>query len=570
MKTPRPYQEAAITSCLKYLFEQKGNPLVVAPVGSGKSLMIAEVVKRLQGFYPDIKILMLSHVKELIEQNAAELLEQHPECDVGIYCAGLKRKDRRASVTYATIQSMANKLIHLSAPPQIIIVDECHLISHKDSTQYRKLIDEAMHLNPNCRVIGFTGTPFRADTGRLDEGDNKIFDAVCYEISMSYMIKEGYWAKPICPDVETRMDTSSVAIRGGDYVAKQLQETVDNPDLTLSCVDEMISLARNRKKWLVFTAGIHHAEEVCRILKESGIKAEYLTGDHDVKDRSIIIEKFRRGDIKCLVNVAVLTTGFNVPDIDMIAFMRPTRSPVLYIQMIGRGVRPVYAQGIDLSSKEGRFEAMAQSHKQDCMVLDFGNVVKELGPIDAVSIEKSYVEKEESDEKGEAIMKICPSCSYECAPAQRVCHNCGYQFLNIEKKAARETAVMSEDEKPKWLDVTEVYYEKHNKKGGHPSLKVSYATIDGFMREWICFEHHKYDAESPKRFAWNKAVRWHKARRPDDKPPTTVEAAIEMNYVNPSRVKVKRNGKFWEVIDYDFTVNENKTVDEEDYFDIPF
>jgi len=569
MKTLRPYQAAAEKSLFKYLFEKKGHPLVVAPVGAGKSLMIAEFIKKLHDLYPRTRIIMLTHVKELLSQNAAELMEQYKDVDMGFYCAGLNQKRLHNDVTFASVQSINSKLGNINRVPEIIIIDEAHLISHKSKTQYRKFIDGALALNPNCRVIGFTGTPFRADTGRLDEGENKLFDEVAYEIGMDFMIDEGYWARPVCPKIATKMDVSGVKVRGGDYVAGELERTVNTAELNDDCVKEMIKLGKNRKKWLVFTAGVQHAEDVTAELKSAGIVAEYITGDTPKSERSAIIAAYKRGEIRCLVNVAVLTTGFNVPDIDMLVFMRPTKSPVLYIQTVGRGVRPVYQDGYDLSTKEGRLAAIAASIKPDCMVLDFGNVVATLGAIDQVSIEKKYQGEVEPVEGDEAVTKICPSCGTECAGAQRYCYNCGYCFIDLQKEAANK-AIMSSDEQPEWVNVLECWTDKHNKIGGHPSMKVTYATMSQAIREWVCFEHHNYEEGNNKRFAWEMAQAWHNKRLPEMDVPRSVDEAVKIDYPTPTRIKIRRKGKYHEVMDYDFGAKEPEAVDPWFDDDIPF
>lgn len=573
MKTLRPYQDAAIKSLFKYLFENPGkNPLVVAPVAAGKSLLIADFIRQMHVFYPRCRIVMLTHVKELLEQNAEELDAQYFGCDMGFYCAGLNQKRLHNDVTFASIQSIHNKIGDFNRPPEIIIIDECHLISHKESTTYRKFIDAAISLNPNCRVIGFTGTPFRADTGRLDEGEGKLFDDVCYEIGMDYMIEQGFWAKPVCPAVATKMNVSGIAMRGGDYVLSELEKAVNTHEMNDACVNELIDKGRDRKKWLIFTAGVQHAHDVAADIESTGIAVRVVTGDTPKAERDETISWFRQQHdfIKCLVNVAVLTTGFNVPDIDLLAFMRPTRSPVLYVQTVGRGVRPVYAPGYDLTMQQGRLDAIANSIKPDCMILDFGNVVGSLGPIDQVTIKKKY--KGESDGTGEAIMKICPSCGAECAAAQRYCYNCSYCFIELESKAA-DKAIVSRDIPPEWVDVLQVYHDRHNKEGGVPSMKVAYFTMQGIMREWVCFEHHQFEPGDPKRFAWDKACEWHKLRFPDSPVPNSVEDALEINYPKPSRILIRPDGKYWRVLDYEFDnteqVIEEKIVEEE-YFDIPF
>ena len=548
MKTLRPYQEAADKSLFKYLLTQgSGHPLVVAPVGAGKSLMIAELIKRLHGMYSRVRVVVLTHVKELLVQNAEELMGQFPGCDFGFYCAGLGEKKLYNDVTFASIQSIHNKIHDFNRPPEIIIIDECHLISHKAETRYRKFIDAALLVNPNCKVIGYTGTPFRADTGRLDEGKGKLFDEVAYEIGMEFMIEEGYWAKPVATNVNTNMDVSDVAVRGGDYVAGELEKKINTVELNDACVKELIEKGVNRRKWLVFTAGVQHAHDVAEEIQKAGVPVGVVTGDTPPEERSALIEQFRTGELRCIVNVAVLTTGFNVPDIDLLCFMRPTRSPVLYIQTTGRGVRPVYADGYDLLTKEGRLAAIAASPKEDCLILDFGGVVKTLGPIDQVSIRKTYNGEKEREGEGEAVMKICPACGAECAGAQRYCYSCSYCFIELSDKAG-EDAVVSVDIEPQWVKVLGMMTSRHEKEGKIPSMKVTYSTMQGAYREWICFEH--------KGFARQKAEAWHNMTAYRLPVPDTVDKALEIEYKQPSRIKVKKEGKYWRILDYEWKTDE--------------
>lgn len=572
MKTLRPYQSAAEKSLFKYLFEKKGHPLVVAPVAAGKSLMIAEFIRKLTDKYPKVRIVMVTHVKELLTQNAEELIEQFKDVDMGFYCAGLNQKRLHNDVTFASIQSVHNKVANFNRVPEIIVIDECHLISHKATTQYRKFIDSVLTLNPNCRVIGYTGTPFRADTGRLDEGENKLFDDIAYEIGMDFMIEEGYWSKPVAPEIATKMDVSGVKSRGGDYIIGELEKAINVSEVTDPCIREMIEKGANRNKWLIFTAGVEHAEEVTKALNEAGVSARCVHSKMPASENTQNLKDHKAGRYKALVNVAKLTTGYNDPEIDLLAFMRPTRSPVLYIQMTGRGVRTVYAQGYDLNTKQGRLDAIANSIKPDCMLLDFGGVVATLGPIDQVSIKKKYTGEKEKGEDGEAITKICPSCGVECAASQRYCYACSYCFINLAEEASNK-AVVSMDEPPQWVDVMHMQQNKHQTPDSwQPSMVVTYTTMIGAIRQWICFQHWNAGQGNPKRYAWDMAVKWHKERLPDEPVPTVVFDAVQMDYPQPSRIKVRRKGKYYEVIDYEFKPRQGfKEVEaEEEFFDIAF
>jgi DNA repair protein RadD len=467
-----------------------------------------------------------------------------------------------------------NKIDAFNRVPEIILIDECHLISHNGQTQYRRFFEAVRQINPNAKIIGFTGTPFRSDTGRLDEGDEALFGGIAYEIEMSYMIEQGYWAKPVTPELAYKMDKEGVQTRGGDFIAKQLQEKVNTKDVNEKCVKELVQHGQGRSKWLVFTAGVEHCEDVLAEVRGYGIEADMVTGDTPKAERAQIIERFRRGEIKCLVNVAVLTTGFNVPDVDLLCFMRPTRSPVLYIQTTGRGVRPVYADGYDLSTAQGRLSAIAASKKKDCMILDFGGVIDELGPIDQVSIQKSRKEKKETDEEaqGDAPVKFCPECQAACKGAQRYCYECGYQFFKLEDKAAGG-AVVSVDQEPEWHEVLDWQMAKHIKisdPDAPASMKVIYSTMGGIFKEYLCFEHHIYGGTN-KYYAFEKARQWYKRHIPDiygDKCPDTVDKAVELEHIykKPTRILVKPNGKFHNIIDVDFTEKEEN----KELLDIPF
>lgn len=575
VKVLRTYQDSAINSLWDYLITKKGNPLVVVPVAGGKTLLMAEFIRQVHEKYPRTRIAVVTHVKELLQQGAEELLNQYPSCDFGFYCASLGEKKLYNDVTFASIQSVHNKIDRFNRCPEIILIDECHLISHRDTTTYRKFIDSVLAINPNCKIIGFTGTPFRSDTGRLDDGEGKLFDDIAYEIPMSYMIEEGYWTKPFTPKPDFTMDVSGVKTRNGDYIESQLQKAVDIDEVTQKCVDSIIKHAVNRKKCLIFAAGVEHAEHIRDALRQRGESAEAITGE--TLNRSILLNQFERGEYKYLVNVAVLTTGYDCPSIDMIVFMRPMKSPVLYIQCVGRGVRTCYADGYDLSTKDGRLSAIANGIKPDCMVLDFGGVVKELGCIDQVEIRKTYLGESENDIKGDAITKRCPSCGAECAGAQRYCYECSYSFVaNSLDVSASNKAVVSIDIEPEEYRVMGVEYKKHIKRGDSeapPSMVVEYVTMDGVFREWVCFEHHIYPEGDNKRFAWKKAQEWHRARDEFSECPISVDDAVNFGYQEPEYVIVKKEGKYDRVIGVKFVLN-NEDIhngkQELNEYEIPF
>lgn len=310
-----------------------------------------------------------------------------------------------------------------------------------------------------------------------------------------------------------------------------MEKAVDIDEITKKCVDEIVFHGQQRKKWLIFTAGIQHCEHVTQEILSRGISCEMVIGDTDKKERENIVKRFKSGETKCLVNVATMTTGVNVPDIDMIAFLRPTKSPVLYIQMIGRGLR----------TAEG---------KENLLCLDFGGVIENLGPIDSVEIRKKNTAKDPDAPKGDAILKHCPACGEMCAAAQRFCYVCSYSFINdaLNTKSEDHNAILSSDEPIEERAVIAMNIDKHYKGGNieaTPSLCVSYITMSGVYKEWICFEHKGY--------ARDKAIHWHKKMGMEGmNPPNTIDDAIGYGYKAPSKVMIRKEGKYYRVKDISF------------------
>ena len=238
--------------------------------------------------------------------------------------------------------------------------------------------------------------------------------------------------------------------------------------------------------------------------------------------------------------------------------MRPTKSPVLYIQTTGRGIRPVYAAGYDLTTKQGRLDSIANSKKPDCLILDFGCVIENLGPIDSVEIRKKNTAKDPDAPKGDAILKRCPACGEMCAAAQRFCYVCSYSFLSdaLNKNAENHNAILSSDEPIEERAVIAMNLDKHYKGGNvdaTPSLCVSYVTMSGVYKEWICFEHKGY--------ARDKAIHWHKKMGMEGmNPPNTIDEAIVYGYKMPSKVMIRKEGKYYRVKDISFDKIEEPKV----------
>jgi DNA repair protein RadD len=210
--------------------------------------------------------------------------------------------------------------------------------------------------------------------------DHIVFDGSSVEY-FNWFISEGYLMPLIPKRTKMQLDVSGVGKRGGEYISSELQAAVNKAEANQLALNEALAVAGDRKKWLVFCAGVEHAEDFAELLNQNGVKACAVHSKMGGKERDQAIADFKSGKIMALTNNNVLTTGFDCPDIDLIIMLRPTGSPVLWVQMLGRGTRPVYAPGFDLSDREQRLAAIAASDKQNCLVLDFSGNSRRLGPI---------------------------------------------------------------------------------------------------------------------------------------------------------------------------------------------
>ena len=305
----------------------------------------------------------------------------------------------------------------------------------------------------------------------------------------------------------------------------------DKEELVQATCDEIVELAKERKRWLVFAVTIEHAEHVRDALRMRGVDAEVVSSETDKRERNRLINAFRRGEIKCLVNVAVLTTGFDVPEVDFIALLRATKSPVLYVQIAGRGMR--IAEG-----------------KTDCLWADFTDTTANMGPVDAV---KGRLPNTKGT--GQPPFKLCPKCGSQNAAGATECLDCGYLFPEPERikhgVAASNAAVLSSQREGMFhtLPVTEVRYRAHHKEGSPPSLRVEY--YDGIVRaasEWVCLSHDGY--------ARTKAESWWRGRTTIDAIPGSTEQALEwLDYSEdilrkPAAIIVNKSGKYPTIVSY--------------------
>ncbi len=533
----RPYQLEAVAATYDHLSKKETNPCVVIPTAGGKSLVLgqiaADVVSRWNG-----RVLILAHVKELLQQNAEKVRAICPDIEVGIYSAGLNSRDTDTPVLVAGIQSVYQRAQELGTF-DLVIVDEAHLIPEDGDGMYRTFLAASKELCPHQRVVGFTATPYRVQGGLICKPEN-VLNEVCYEVGVRRLIAEGYISKLTAKAGHSTIDLTGLHVRAGEFVAEDVDKAVGNKSAVDSSVADMIERAKGRKSIIVFCSSVAHCSSVAdRIRELTGDRVAVVTGETPSHERAKIIQEFKgvtqtdlfgntEPSIRWLCNMGVLTTGFDAPNIDCVALLRPTKSAGLYVQMVGRGFR--------LSPETG---------KQDCLVLDYGGNIARHGPVDAVTVKENRGTG--LKDKETPMAKECPNCAEMVHPAVMVCPACGFEFPKPTSELddrARNGGILSGEVSFDDHQIRRADYDVHVKRNAEPgaprTVECDYFDADDFRvihREWLCPEHTGYARQKFERW-------WHEHARRDIYPPFSAEevAALCRNPAivrQPSAITVK-------------------------------
>jgi DNA repair protein RadD len=548
---PRYYQNNAVREFFSYIDYNPGrHPLIVLPTGSGKSAVMAMIILEMLKF-EGTRVLVLAHRAKLIEQNAQELtgLLNNIFYDVGIYSASLKQRDTQSRVLFAGIQSVYNKAWELGFF-DMILVDEAHRINIKAEGMYRQFLDEQTKINPKIVIGGLTATHYRTKGGLIcDEAhENRIFNDVCYEVSIRELMDSGHLKNRdkqqyLCPiispskSMQSRVDLSGVSIRGGEYVQNEMENAFMVDDLIENTVNEILSYVQDRNKVLIFTAGKRHCGTVYQTLLAKSCTVGMVHSGFKHEENEQILKDFSDGRIKFLLNIDVLTEGYNDKSIDCIAVLRATQSVGLWVQIVGRGFR-------------------LHPSKDDCLILDFGGNIMRHGPVDKIEV------KRQKNGEGRTVytspQKECPNCKSLIAIQALTCPDCGYEFPLPERhddEASTEN-ILSKWKPPVEYEVHHVTYSRHEKKDKPDSMRVDYHIDMGTrFSEYICLDHDG--------FAKKKALQW-VAKRTSERIDTVDVALIcKELFRQPKSILVNENDKFPRIVSYIFETAEEEAARKE-------
>ena len=575
MYTLRTYQQEAVDRTLNYFRKRRDPAVIVLPTGAGKSLVIAELAKIAIG-----RVLVLAHVKELVEQN--HLKYESYGLHAGIYSAGLNQKDSEQKVIFGSIQSVAKAKDAFFKDFTLVVIDECHRVGLEPDSQYAKVITQLKLNNPRICILGLTATPYRlglgwiynyALRGELKTQEQRFFKHCIYDLPLEYMISNQYLTPPVQVDIPVTSYDFSELIEGGNaYTMAQLEEALHQQRrLTPLIIKNIIDITENdqRQGVMIFSSTVKHAQEIMDHLPTG--QARLVVGTTELSERDQIVHDFKQKAFKYLVNVSVLTTGFDAAHVDVIAILRPTESISLYQQIVGRGLR-------------------LDTDKKDCLVLDYtgmGHSIfsPEIGEkktaSESVAVqvpcpECGFINDFWGilDDEGKLLehfgrkcrgghvnadnyelipcgyrfrFKICTQCSAENDISARDCSNCGCELIDPDTKLKQ--ARLSKDAHVLTPDSIEML-ERVDKKGT-PYLQVKYYDYDA---QFVAEMHYLNNPTSLKKFSIN-FLRSH-LRKPEQKVHiSSVSDAVKLRAQlrMPSFVIARKQGKFWKITEKIFS-----------------
>ncbi len=565
----RNYQQEAVDNTITYFKKKRDPAVIVLPTGAGKSLVIAELARVAKG-----RVLVLAHVKELVEQNYQKYISY--DLKAGIFSAGLNRKEADHKVIFGSIQSVARAETDFFKDFTLLVIDECHRVGLDQDSQYGQVINLIRKDNPSVCILGLTATPYRlgmgwiynySHLGIIQTEEQRFFKQCVYELSLKYMIHNKFLTPPVKVDIPvTSYDFSELGESDKAYSATQIENILKGQRrLTPLIIKNIIDITDHyeRKGVMIFSSTVNHAKEILEYLPSGS--ARIILGDTEDSERDLIIEEFKQQRFKYLVNVSVLTTGFDAPHVDVIAILRPTESVSLYQQIIGRGLR-------------------LDEAKKDCFILDYTGMghniyspqirdkrpTKETVPVviecpkcsfqndfwGVVDIDGEVIEHFGRKCKGGAHdslnynfipcgykfrYKICNQCGHENDVTARDCKMCKTILIDADSKLKQ--AKLSKNSHVLRPD-TVMMSEKVD-KNGNSYLEIRYFDYDA---ESLA-EHHYLNGESNlKKFNIN-FLRTHLKRPEMNLGIKSVQEVIKLQekFRMPAFVIARKQEKFWKI-----------------------
>ncbi|KHF13642.1 carboxylate--amine ligase [Vibrio parahaemolyticus] len=575
MYTLRPYQADSVKAVIHYFRKHSTPAVIVLPTGAGKSLVIAELARLAKG-----RVLVLAHVKELVEQNHAKY--ESYGLKGAIFSAGLGRKETDQQVVFASVQSVVRNLDSFKNQFSLLVIDECHRVPDDKNSSYQKVITHLRELNPGIKVLGLTATPYRLGMGwiyqyhtrgQVRTEESRFFRDCIFELPIRYLLDENFLTPARMMDAPVlSYDFSQLKpANTGRYKEAEMDMVIDKAKrATPQIVEQIIQYARERKGVMIFAATVRHAQEIHGLLPEG--ETAIVIGDTPTPERDAIIQAFKNREIKYLVNVSVLTTGFDAPHVDLIAILRPTESVSLYQQIVGRGLRlsegkneclvlDYAGNSYDLYQPEvgdPKPDSTSEIITIPCPACGFNNNF--WGKLDSNGFLlehfgrrcQGYFEDEDTGEREHCgyrfRAKYCGECGADNDIAARICHECDATLVDPDKKL--KEALNLKD--ALIFECTEMDLSVFKSNDGKSQLKVTYSG-EPYQGEGHALVHEFWslNTKKQKQTFKDQFVRPHLAdkHRPFEEASPTRVVANQHRFRLPQFVIARKSGRFWKLRD---------------------
>ncbi|HAS3128094.1 TPA: DEAD/DEAH box helicase [Vibrio parahaemolyticus] len=575
MYTLRPYQADSVKAVIHYFRKHSTPAVIVLPTGAGKSLVIAELARLAKG-----RVLVLAHVKELVEQNHAKY--EGYGLKGAIFSAGLGRKETDQQVVFASVQSVVRNLDSFKNQFSLLVIDECHRVPDDKNSSYQKVITHLRELNPGIKVLGLTATPYRLGMGwiyqyhtrgQVRTEESRFFRDCIFELPIRYLLDENFLTPARMMDAPVlSYDFSQLKpANTGRYKEAEMDMVIDKAKrATPQIVEQIIQYARERKGVMIFAATVRHAQEIHGLLPEG--ETAIVIGDTPTPERDAIIQAFKNREIKYLVNVSVLTTGFDAPHVDLIAILRPTESVSLYQQIVGRGLRlsegkneclvlDYAGNSYDLYQPEvgdPKPDSTSEIITIPCPACGFNNNF--WGKLDSNGFLlehfgrrcQGYFEDEDTGEREHCgyrfRAKYCGECGADNDIAARICHECDATLVDPDKKL--KEALNLKD--ALIFECTEMDLSVFKSNDGKSQLKVTYSG-EPYQGEGHALVHEFWslNTKKQKQTFKDQFVRPHLAdkHRPFEEASPSRVVANQHRFRLPQFVIARKSGRFWKLRD---------------------
>ena len=532
----RPYQREDLSNILDAIRRERFI-LLQAATGAGKTILFSALIRHCMESY-DMRIGVIAHREVLIRQAYDKLLKVWPEGApyTGLACRSAdKRVDVEARVVIGSPQTLAGRLNEMP-PLHLLILDECHRVPPRnEKSQYRTLIERLTGYYPQLRVVGFTATPYRLGHGmiygaRCRPGKKNWWDALHYQIRISALQEQGYLVALRAKEAENiDGDLESVRTDKGEYNTADLARLMEKEVHVGSAVNAYRRYGEGRKHVVVFAVTIGHAEKLAGAFTAAGFPSGCVHSEMPQADRRRVLADFESGLLEVVCNVGVLTEGWDCTAVDCMLMCRPTLSPALYVQMIGRGLRP-------------------HPGKKDCLVLDMSGNCRRHGDPDDPHIPLP-AGTQGKREKNEPRMKTCERCEELVPSAARECPACGWRFPEPEVVEIDAQVEMAD---VKWspfeVAVTSCTPSAYRSRAGNDMLKLSLMCRSD--SPFPLLVNHFLDIEGQASGYGQSKARLLWRRLAGTEPPETVGEAVRRagELHMPERIVVKQNGNFLNVV----------------------